>query len=134
MAMMPAMLLMAAATAAAGPPFETPAPATVATPATVSAAFWAPAPAAAIAIPSAASKRPLETGARIAATDASGLAWKFTERFKRSAGICNPRAGFARQQNYTVVHKRWGLANFLGVFFMFVMCFVSFVSCVDFDV
>ena len=78
-AVMPAILLVAAAT---GPAFEAPASAVAASSpvtATISATLRASASAA--AIPSATAERPLETGAGIAAYT-RGLAWKFAKRFR----------------------------------------------------
>jgi hypothetical protein len=119
-------------TAATGPAFESTTPATVAASTAVSAAIGAPAPTA--AIPSAASKRPLETRTGIAATNARGLARKFCERFQWSTGICNPCAGFAWEQNHSVVDQSRGLADFVSVFFLFAMRFVIFMCRVGFDV
>ena len=85
MAVMPAILLVAAAT---GPAFEAPASA-VASPAAIAATVGAPAPAAAVPA-TAAAERPLETGAGIAAY-ARGLARKFSGRFRslpRNARAC----------------------------------------------
>jgi hypothetical protein len=128
-----AMLLMTAATAA-GPPFESPASTTVAASttiaATVSAAIGTSATAA--AIPSAASKRPLKARPGIAAGNARRLARKFSKRFRSLPR--HPRASFARKQNHSVINKRRGLSNFMSVFFVFAMLFVSFVRCVDFNV
>ena len=91
MAVMPAILLVAAAT---GPAFEAPASA-VASSAAFAATFAATvgAPASATAVPAAAAKRPLETGAGIAA-DACGLAREFSQRFRslaRNACACFSR-------------------------------------------
>jgi hypothetical protein len=85
-AVMPAILLVAAAT---GPAFEAPASA-VASSAAIAATVGAPAPAAALPA-TAAAERPLETGAGIAAY-ARGLAREFAERFRRLAR--NTRACF----------------------------------------
>jgi hypothetical protein len=86
-AVMPAILLVAAAT---GPAFESAASA-VASSAAIATTVGASAPA--TAVPAAAAKRPLETGAGIAA-DARGLAREFSQRFRslpRNARACFTR-------------------------------------------
>jgi hypothetical protein len=131
MAMVPAMLLMTAATST-GPAFESSTPATVAASTAITAAIGTPATAA--AIPSAASKRPLKTRAGIAAADARGLARKFSKWLQRSAGIIDARSSFAGKQNHPVVYERSGLTNFVSAVFLFAMRFVSPVRCVNFNV
>src|ERR1700751_3700719 len=89
-AVMPAILLVAAA---AGAALEAPASA-------IAATVGASAPTA--AVPATAAKRPLETGARIAAY-ARGLAREFAEWFRSlSRNTC---ACFTRKQNNAIVNK-----------------------------
>ena len=129
MAMVPAMLLMTAATTA-GPAFETPAP-TATIPATVSAAIGTPAPGA--AIPSATAERPLKARAGIAAADARGLAREFSQWLQRSARVADACPGFAGQQNDVFLDDRRPVCRFIRMGICIARDFVSFARCVDFD-
>lgn len=123
-AVMPAILLVAA-----GPALEAPASAvasSAAIAATIAATVGASAPTA--AVPAAAAKRPLETGARIAAY-ARGLAREFAERFRSLSR--NARACFTRKQNNAIVNKGGSvIAAFVRMLAGFAVPFMCFMRLV----